>query len=112
MKSIRLHLFCWACLAASLVSCVEVPGYPPYGGGYGGGYGSGYGGGYGGGGYPRNYSGVYNQGYNEGYYKGSGSSSRKKQDPPTHCYCSHKSCGCKPGHSKSGCRCDNGAHRH
>src|SRR5205809_5690184 len=41
MKMICLRFLCFAGLALGLVSCVEVPGGPAYGGGYGSGYGGG-----------------------------------------------------------------------
>lgn len=90
----------------SLVSCVG----DPFGSGPGYGYGPNYNPGY----------------YNSGYYQSGprvverdryiyvnnnsrGSSSSVHHE---HCYCSHKSCGCHPGHPKSGCNCDGGRHRH
>ncbi|MCE9518341.1 MAG: hypothetical protein K8R87_02045 [Verrucomicrobia bacterium] len=111
MKSICIRLLCCAALAAGLVSCVDVPSYSNHGGGYNHGYNQGY---YGGG-YNQNYNGGgYNQGYNQGYYQGhaQGHNHQQQQHHETHCYCSHKSCGCKPGHPKGGCYCDKGAHRH
>ena len=78
--------------------------------------GSGYGGGYHGGGYNQGY---YAGGYNRNYYdhdhhdddhKYGGGHHEKHHE--VHCYCSHKSCGCKPGHPKGGCYCEGGAHRH
>ena len=112
MHSLLVRLLCCAVVAASLVSCVDVPSYPAYGGGYhNGGYG--YNEGYNN--YNHGYS-SYNQGYNQGYVAGSSSShnnhQQQQQHHDVHCYCSHKSCGCKPGRPKGGCYCDDGQHRH
>lgn len=85
-------------MTAGLVSCVEVPGYPAYGGGY---YGGGYNPGYYRGGYPRGY-----------YADRHDHDDHHKKHHAVHCYCSRKSCGCRPGHPKGGCYCDKGAHRH
>lgn len=95
-----LRLLCCAALAACLVSCVDVPSYPAYGSGYGGGYSRGY---------NQNYNQGYNQGHSQGHYH---QQQQQQKKHATHCYCNHKSCGCKPGHPKGGCYCDKGAHRH
>lgn len=112
MKIVFALISCVAMLAG-LVSCVDVPGGSyPYG--YGGShYGSGshYGGGshYGSGGYYGGGGGYYGGGYprQPDYVI-----VEKERQHETHCYCSHKSCGCKPGHPKGGCYCDKGVHRH
>lgn len=117
MNSIFAKLILSFALMFGLISCVDVAG-PGYGGGYGSGYGSGYGGG------SRYYNDGYSSGYRNDYYQNQGSRHyhqdphycpppQKKRDVShEHCYCTRKSCGCKPGHPKGGCNCDGGAHRH
>ncbi len=122
MNSILAKLVVSAALAFGLVSCAEIAS-PGYGGGYGGSYGSGYSSGYGSsyhGGGSRYYDDGY--GYRNDYHHDHDDyryrDEQRHSEPPKkavlheHCYCSHKSCGCKPGHPKSGCDCDHGAHRH
>lgn len=89
MKSICLSILACVAMATGLVSCVEVPGYyGPYGGGYRGPY-------------RGNYYGHHHD-----------HDDHHKRHHEVHCYCSHKSCGCRPGHPKGGCYCDGGRHRH
>lgn len=123
MKSIFAKLTLSVVLAFGLVSCAELAG-PGYGPGYGGGYGRGYGGGYGSGygGESRYYDNGYgsrndyHHDHDHDDYRYRQDSRRaapqKKVEVHEHCYCTHKSCGCKPGHPKGGCNCDGGAHRH
>jgi hypothetical protein len=83
MKTILLRVIGCAALAVGSVSCVEVPG------------------GYYGGPYRGNYYG-YRHDHDDHH----------ERHHEVHCYCGHKSCGCKPGHPKGGCYCDGGRHRH
>lgn len=90
MKSICLSILGCLAMAVGLVSCVEVPAYPGYGHGY--------------------YGGGHSHGYDHSDHHDHDGHHNKHHE--VHCYCSHKSCGCRPGHPKGGCYCDHGAHRH
>ena len=123
MKTILTKLILSLALVMGLASCADILD-PGYGGNYGSrprssyenGYGSGYGNSYG--------NSYHNDGYayrNENHHDHDRDCYReepryiaptRKSSSHEHCYCSHKSCGCRPGHPKGGCACDGGAHRH
>jgi hypothetical protein len=118
MKTLLLKLSCAAALGLALSSCADID--RPYGPRplYGSGYG--YDGGY------RvierdDYRYRTDRAYREHYERERREREERERRERAehsrsthheHCYCSHKSCGCHPGHPKEGCHCDGGAHRH